>query len=124
MTDLIEKSSLYKETYGRSAMGPGLKADHKKCCEEIMYYIGNWPKHKQCSRPRGFGPDKAYCKQHDPKAVKAREAAIDARQEAAWQKRRYEIHGKSFFDALVKIAEGHNDARGLAQEVINSFKGD
>jgi len=36
--------------------------------------------------------------------------------------RRYEWHGKTFFAAIKQIADGHNDARGLAQEVVDKFE--
>jgi hypothetical protein len=32
-----------------------------------------------------------------------------------------EAYGSEFFCALVKIADGHNDARGLAQEIVSRF---
>lgn len=116
-----EQSTLYQQKYGAWAGNPaGRKPDFTKCCEQI-WTRERWSRHMQCSRPRGHGPDGAYCKQHDPEVVKARKAAMDARSKESWNKRMMEVYGKTFFDALVKIAEGHNDARSFAQEVIDKF---
>lgn len=54
----------YKPTYGAWAGKPaGTKPDLARCCKEVpggaSGMIG-----KQCSRKRGYGPSKAYCKQH------------------------------------------------------------
>jgi hypothetical protein len=54
--------------------------------------------------------------------VSARRAAAESRQKAKWNNLRYEFHGREFFSTLVKIAEGHNDPRGLAQSVIDVFQ--
>lgn len=122
---LIENSPLYKKDYGVWAGQPaGQKPDLTRCCEEV-WTRERWSRrhqHHQCSKPRGHGPDGAYCKQHDPEVVNARRAAVEARSKEAWNKRLLEAYGKTFYDTLVKIAEGHNDARGLAQEAINRFK--
>lgn len=120
---MIEQSSLYKNKYGAWAgMPQGHKPDMALCCAEVADNSMRWPHYHQCSKKRGHGPDGAYCKQHDPDVVKARDAASAARATAKWNKERYQWYGRTFFDALVKIAEGHNDARGFAQEVIDEFK--
>lgn len=115
-------TTLYKKAYGAWAGFPeGHKPDYSLCCEEISTNE-RWSKQYQCGRKRGHGPDGAYCKQHDPEAVKARREATDAKQREKWNVKRYEIHGRTFFEALEKIAAGHNDARGLAQAVIDTFR--
>jgi hypothetical protein len=38
-----------------------------------------------------------------------------------WNKERYGYHGRTFYNALKQIADGHSDARGLAQEIIAKF---
>lgn len=117
-----EQSALYKPKYGAWAGLPaGHKPDFTRCCEEVASRE-RWTRWSQCNRPRGHGPDGAYCKQHDPEAVKARRAAVDARAKVAWRERRLEWYGSTFFKALVEIANGHNDARGLAQEVVADFE--
>lgn len=119
---MSERSPQYRETYGAWAGFPaGHPADYARCCEPV-WTNERWSRQHQCNRKRGHGPDGAYCKQHDPVAARARRGAADARSTAQWNARRYEFHGRTFFDALLKIAEGHNDARGLAQEVIAKFK--
>lgn len=45
--------------------------DAARCIE---YVWDGWRNH-QCSRKRGHGPDRLYCKQHDPDAVAARRKA-------------------------------------------------
>jgi len=118
-----EKSPLYPDKYGAWAGFPrGNKPDYARCCERVFGDRSSPPGGHQCQRPRGHGPDGAYCKQHDPDAVKARNAASTARYNEKRNRERYQWYGREFFDALVKIAEGHNDARGLAQQVIDDFK--
>lgn len=119
---MTQRSKLYKKSYGAWAGFPsGHAPDYSRCCEEVCSNE-RWPKFYQCAKKRGHGPDGAYCKQHDPAAAKARKAAANTRARAKWNESRYETHGRTFFDALLKIAEGHNDARGLAQEVIENFR--
>jgi hypothetical protein len=112
----------YQKAYGNWAGNPkGSAPDFTLCCEEI-WTRERWSRHHQCSKKRGYGPDKAYCKQHDPAVAKSRRDAVNARSRDKWNSSRYQIHGWTFFNALLEIAEGHNDARGLAQKVIDTFK--
>jgi len=117
------ENKLYPKSYNPWAGNPeGVKPDFNRCCESVTpSRMGGWTSH-QCGRKRGFGPDKAYCKQHDPEAVAARISASKAKWDAATAKKRYEWHGKKFFDVLKQIADGHNDARGLAQEIVFEFE--
>lgn len=124
MSDIstTERSTLYKPKYGAWAGLPdGHKPDFTRCCEEV-WSRERWSRHYQCTKPRGHGPDGAYCKQHDPEVAAKRRAEVDARSKASWRKRMIEVYGQTFYEALVKIADGHNDARGLAQETIAKFK--
>lgn len=106
----------YRNNYGTFRHVP---PDTTRCCELVSDSNG-WRYH-QCSRKRGYGPEKAYCKQHDPEAVKARREASDAKYNAQINKLRYEWHGRKFFDVLKIIADGHNDPRTLARETIDAF---
>lgn len=115
----VNDHNTYQTSYGRITR---VKPDLSRCCVEVTDYSLNWPQHHQCQRKRGYGPDEAYCKQHDPEIVKAREIESTKRHNDKWNKVRYEIHGKTFFEALQKIADGCNDARSLAQEIITKFK--
>lgn len=117
----MSKEQHYKKTYGSWAgSSAGHKPDFTRCCEAV-WSNERWSRETQCARKCGHGPDGAYCKQHDPAAKAAREAKQKAEYEAKWQVRRKEIHGARFFATLEKIAAGHNDARGLAQAVIDEF---
>jgi hypothetical protein len=119
---MTERSTLYPKKYGTWAGYPqGNPPNYGLCCERIFGALGS-PGGHQCNRKRGHGPDGAYCKQHDPEAVKARRIAASARYNAEMNEARYGWNGRKFYAALVEIAEGHNDARGLAQEVIDQFK--
>jgi len=119
---MARSNEQYKTSYGSSAMRPGgVKPDYARCCEEVTRYIGNWPTSGQCARKRGHGPGEAYCKQHVPEAVKARTKAAYDKDTADWNKRRYEMHGRTFYAALKSIAEGRNDAREHATEVLAKF---
>lgn len=117
------QSTHYAEKYGAWAGFPkGHSPNFTRCCEKVFGDRTSPPGGYQCLRPRGHGPDGAYCKQHDPAAVKARQAASTAKYNAQMNQERYGWHGRSFYNVLVQIAEGHNDARGLAQEAIDEFK--
>lgn len=112
----------YPATYGKWAGRPqGAKPDYTRCCEEVTRYVGNWPQYGQCTRKRGHGPDQAYCKTHDPVAVAERHEAATKAYNEKYNKARYGYHGRHFYEILKQIAEGHNDARGLAQETIDKF---
>jgi hypothetical protein len=112
-------STLHRKAYGHNIKHPPV-AD--RCCEDVTTYHGRWPHHKQCSRPRGYGPEKAYCKQHDPDVVAARQKAVDERQEVEWQKKRIEWAGPRLFAALCKITDGDNDPRTTALAAIKGLK--
>ena len=115
-------STLYKKQYGDWAGLPqGYKPDLTRCCVEVTSYVGRWPKQNQCNRKRGHGPDEAYCKQHDPAAKAARDALLAAKANERHQQWRIEMAGKRFLVVLRQIANGHNDPRTIAAEVIKDF---
>lgn len=110
----------YKARYGQWAGNPnGHLPDFDRCCENLRdrYQPGGY----QCTRKRGYGPDGAYCKQHDPAAVAEREAKSKKKYDEQWHRRRLELGGRRFYEALRKIADGHNDPRALAQETIAPY---
>lgn len=120
MTD--RDDTAYQKKYGAWAGFPqGHKPDFDCCCEAVVPNERGARGH-QCRNKRGYGPGEAYCKTHDPAAVRARAAKSQADYNAKTNARRYEWYGKHFFKTLEEIANGHNDARGLAQEVIAKFK--
>lgn len=114
----------YPEAYNQWAGNPaGSKPDFTRCCESVTPNErgGYWHQH-QCNRKRGYGPDGAYCKQHDPAAKAARDKASHDKYIADMNKRRYQWHGPKLFAVLQQIADGHNDARGLAKDTIEEFE--
>ena len=117
MTDAPALTSLHQKSYGLNMAKRG--PDPARCCVEVSNG-GRWPSYHQCNRPRGHGPEGAYCKQHDPEVVAARRAASEA---AYNEKRRRKalMHADQYLAALRKIAEGHNDPRALAAEVVADF---
>lgn len=122
MSDTIDQSNdLYPTSYGAWAGNPAGMAPNLKLCCDSVWDKTSW-KSYQCSRPRGHGPGLAYCKQHDPASKAARQAANPRRYNQKHNQERYQWYGRQFFDALQQIADGHNDARGLAQQVISKFK--
>ena len=66
-----------------------------------------------------------WCETHEPERAAQRAAATDARQRAAWEKQhktwRYGHQGERLRDALRQIANGHNDPRSLALEVLGDM---
>lgn len=95
----------------------GVPYDPSRCAETV------WDNHlsHQCRRKNGHGHMGLYCKQHDPEFVKERDEERRQRADREWQERRKQIHGKTFYDALKTIADGHNDARGFAENVLKNF---
>ena len=109
----------YQERYGAWAGNPaGKPPDRTRCCA-VVYSRERWSRAYQCERPRGHGPNGDYCKQHDPAAQAARDAKARAREAEAALKWRKEVYGPRFYDALLAIANGHNDPRSLAIEVLS-----
>lgn len=118
---MSESNALYKRRYAAWAGRPnGAAPDYERCCVEV-FPAERGANHHQCRKLRGFGPDEAYCKQHDPANVAAKQAAADEKYRLESNARRYGYYGRRFYDTLKLIAEGHNDARGLAADLINEF---
>jgi len=115
-----QENRLYLKGYGIWAADPiGASPDYRRCCATV---VRSRELPRQCSKLRGWGPDKAYCKHHDPARVKEKSDAAERRYNEAWRQRRYEVHGRGFFAVLEKIAAGYNDARGLAQKAVDEFR--
>ena len=113
--------SFYKEKYGDWAGNPsGIKPDFEHCCEETYNVTSR--RFYQCSRKRGHGPGLAYCKQHDPIAVKAKKDAREAAWREKWEReKRIRDRPFAYADALKAIADGHNDPRTLARETLEKW---
>jgi len=118
-----QSNALYKDKYGDWAGNTaGSKPDFKRCCEEVSDYSTGWPRYHQCSKPRGHGPGLAYCKIHDPAAKKAREEKSQRKHDIESNKWRTERFSSRFLAVLRQIAEGHNDPRTIAKEVIAEYE--
>lgn len=125
MSDAGQISSHYKKRYGAWAGFPnGRKPDIDRCCEEVSSGTRGALFH-QCWRKRGHGPDRAYCKQHDPATVQAKRDAWEAKyqRQRAIDDRRYAIQaaGEKMLAALHKIANGDNDPRTTAKEALRGL---
>jgi hypothetical protein len=114
-----EFKAQYLTSYGRY----GTKPDYTRCAESVAG-SGRFPSYSQCTRKCGHGPHGAWCKQHDPEAVKAKREAQTAKWvaeiEASRRSRQFDADCK---DAIHQIAAGHNDPRGLAQSIIDKLEG-
>lgn len=99
---------------------PTTRSGHPRCQEVVQAYWTNWPSFHQCERRAKV--DGRWCKQHDPEAVKAREAERTAKWNADMATRRVELAGQRFLNALRQIADGHNDPRTLARDTIKEFE--
>ena len=117
----MQLTSHHRQSYGNWAGRPsGSKADPTRCAQTVCANErGAIP--KQCGRKRGYGPESAFCRQHDPAAVAARDAGARDRHEAEWKEHLKKIYGPTFLNALREIAAGHNDPRALAQSIIDKF---
>lgn len=112
----------YKERYGDYGGNPkGHAPDFTRCCEDVARPLGVTYMYGQCTRKRGYGPEGAYCKQHDPIEVAKRNKAASDKWESQALKERFRYFGKTFHDALEEIAKGHNDPRAKAVDVLAKF---
>lgn len=113
-------SNHHAKAYGRWPTNPqGTPPDPARCCDQVLSYRG-LP--HQCTRPRGHGPEQAYCKQHSPEAVAARDKAAKERYEKEMADWRLKLAGPRFFAALCKIADGNKNPRETALEAIKGYR--
>ena len=104
-------------------------------CRHAVSDEGRWPSYHQCGRKtkvtrtvkhHGEVIEVEYCGQHDPVVVKAKADARTAKWRAKWdardaaeaEKRRFAALHADALAALKQIANGHNDPRSLALEVL------
>ncbi|MFN7882814.1 MAG: hypothetical protein ACK5PF_07350 [bacterium] len=121
MTEYSEEfKAHFRPAYGRYGHD---RPDFARCADSV--YSGDaWSGAKQCSRKNGHGPDGAFCKQHDPVALAAKQVA----RFAAWkresdQKAREIVFTSESKTAIRAIAEGHNDPMTLAREILARYEG-
>lgn len=109
----------YKPTSG--PIGPTHAPFPGKCKAEVHYYVGGWPKYKQCeNKAKADG----YCGTHNPEKVAAREKAVDEREQARFKAEVFASvfgrSGKTLAEALIKIRDGDNDPRQTAREALEA----
>lgn len=122
MTDEAKRAH-YKDSYGRWGGQPnGRKPDYARCCESVFPNERGAIPH-QCNRRAVTGPDGAYCKQHDPAAVQARKDAAMAEYEVQRRAERPKWYAREMLAVLREIADGHNDPRTLAAEIVKKVDG-
>lgn len=102
-----------------------------QCQAETSKAMGNWTQFAQCCN-RGkvtLADGSTWCGTHSPEAVRkrgAKQAARWAETQAKWAKERADREAKialetafpKLRDALQQIADGHNDPRTLAAQVL------
>ena len=91
------------------------------CCEQVRDQE-RWPRYHRCRFKAAVTREgKPYCRVHDPKLreikVKERQRDWNTKQ----NQERFKWHGRTFYNALKQIAEGHNDPGALARETIAEF---
>lgn len=112
----------YKKAYGQRE---NYKPDYTRCAAEVSDPT-MFASYHQCTRKARYDPDEngkpTTCKIHSEAAIAARRTKQDAAYQADSLRHSYQLYGKSFFDALQEIADGHNDPRSLAAEKIKEFQ--
>ena len=116
------KKAHYPDRYGAWAGNErGTPPDYNKCCASVYSTDGSFIP-RQCARKAAHGPDGAYCKTHDPAAVKARSNAARAKWDASAQLERPKLYSFEMLDVLRRIAAGHNDPQRIATEIISKIE--
>jgi hypothetical protein len=121
-TSIIEFEAQYLKNYGRSYSPQ--KPDFSRCAASVHDRDGFGI--YQCRRKNGHGPEGAWCKQHDPEAIKKRRDAETAKWRAEWAARQAAQKQKNndkrlrpiYEAALRKIAGGSNDPRKDAEDAL------
>ena len=111
-------SSLHRTAYGRASTVPAIAS---MCCEEICVQ-GGWPLFHQCTKSRGYGPEQAYCKVHDPVYVAKKKDAAKEKASAASKRDNVAWAAQRLFNALCRIADGDNDPVSIAHEAIKDLR--
>lgn len=92
------------------------KPDYTRCAGSVRGE-GNWPSYHQCTRKNGHGPHGAWCKQHDPEAVKAKIEARNNKWRREWDGRELDAALRAEALTIIRqIAEGHNDPASLCRD--------
>lgn len=110
----------YQEFYAPSYRAQ--KPDFSRCAKIV--HGGGWGG-KQCSRKAVCDPDEngdpTTCKQHSHAAKESLRAKQKAAYDAETAKWRERHAAPKMRAALEKIADGHNDPRSIAREVLDGL---
>ncbi len=94
-----------------------INPDH--CKAAVMYYVGNWPHHKQCDFKHS---EDGWCKIHHPDAVKNREAKKEQKwkreqsdRTKQWEKEDAARDLVNAVAALTPASKHHNPGIGAGQ---------
>lgn len=88
--------------------GNGTPEDTELCVEPVW---GGW-RNYQCTRKRRYGPNGAYCKQHDPDRI----AEKRRKQSEEWDKERAERDERDRLSSLKE--EGQGELEALARKIV------
>ncbi len=122
MTDFTKLTPLHKSKYGGwGGNRDGFKPDPYRCCQEV-HSPDRFALFYQCSRKRGYGPEGAYCKQHDPAFVAEKNRAAQAKYKEQRMRERPKWYAHKMLAALKEIASGHNDPRSLAKSLVEQIE--
>jgi hypothetical protein len=101
--------------------------DPTRCACGVTSYIGRWPRYGQCANRGKYervigGQTVKVCHTHRPEVVQSRKAKADARYEAQTNKWKRQTHRPGDYrDALQRIADGDNDPRQTARDVLDKW---
>jgi len=90
-------------------------------CSVDVSERGFWHVHRCARKAVVFVSGKGYCKQHNPGRLPIERAVSAECHKLHDDRMRWD--GARFFEALLKIAQGHNDPRSLARETIKHVTG-
>jgi hypothetical protein len=95
-------------------------------CETDVWPRVGWPRSHKCGRKAVAKSEdgKPVCKIHSLEYREKAAKAAEIRDIQSLAEISYSWHGKSFFDALLQIAQGHNNPRERAREAIKILTGD
>lgn len=107
--------------YGKGHISNGMAEDKTKCQEEVSDG-GRWLSYHQCRKPRGFGPEKQFCKVHDPKYIEAKDKARQAKWDLRHKRDRVQWAGHRLLRLLIRAAPHISDdeiRKEVEQEIID-----
>jgi len=105
---MAELTEAFKAQYPKNGYGYGYRAepDYTRCAKALGRYM------RQCTNLNGYGPEGAWCRQHNPIAVEEKWKAKNAEWDAKFARERLLSNLKAERASIIEqIAAGHNDPR-------------